>query len=33
VPKLREYLVRTYPGATALKETDVVEPWFTDELE
>jgi hypothetical protein len=33
MPKLREFLVRTYPGATALKEADIVDPSFADELE
>jgi hypothetical protein len=33
MPKLREFLAKMYPGATALKETDIVDPSFTNELE
>jgi ABC-type nitrate/sulfonate/bicarbonate transport system substrate-binding protein len=31
--KLREFLAKTHPGANALKETDIADPSFTDELE
>ena len=33
MPKLREFLVKTYPGATALREADIADSSLIDELE
>jgi hypothetical protein len=33
MPKLQEFLAKTYPAANALKETDIADPSFVDELE
>jgi hypothetical protein len=33
MPQLREYLAKAYPGANALKEVDIADSSFTDELE
>jgi NMT1/THI5 like protein len=33
MPKLREFLAKTYPGANALKEAEIADPSFIDELE
>ncbi len=33
MPALRELLAAKYPGATSLKETDIADSSFVDELE
>jgi ABC-type nitrate/sulfonate/bicarbonate transport system substrate-binding protein len=33
MPKLREFLAKTYPAADELKEADIADPSFIDELE
>lgn len=33
MPKLRDFLVKKYPGAMSLKETDIADPSFIEDLE